>query len=114
MDKEIYKWIKKRNHSVVFKSPLICDYDNTSRESLLSQQIDIPDLRGFMNGLILFGIVIYGNNLIDHFRRNGAFFSDQAISILKSSLNPYSFLLFVLFFLFWTTIYYFQKMGLKN
>lgn len=37
LDKDIKNWIRKRNHSVVFRSPLICDYNNEIRESVFSK-----------------------------------------------------------------------------
>ena len=67
LEEEIKKWIQKRNHSVVFKSPLACDYNSNIKESLLSKKTDVPDLRGFTNAFIVLGLLSYGRLIIEHF-----------------------------------------------
>lgn len=46
-DKNIKRWLRKRNGAVLFRSPLVCEYTVVSRASVLSSQNEIPDLRGF-------------------------------------------------------------------
>lgn len=46
-DKNIHRWLRKRNGAVLFRSPLVCEYTVANRESVLSSKNEIPDLRGF-------------------------------------------------------------------
>lgn len=66
LNEDFQKWIKKRNHSVIFKSALNCDYNIKVRESVLSKSDEIPDLRGLTNGFILFAFFTYGRLMMDH------------------------------------------------
>ena len=111
---EIKRWIKKRNHSVVFRSPLVCDYNSNVRESLLSKTKDVPDLRGFTNAFIVLGLLSYGRLMIDHFLDNGTFFLENSAKIWKEITTIHFMVYSVLFFIFAVIIYYLQNMTFKK
>lgn len=83
----------------MFRSPLICEYNSEIRESQLSNDDIAPDLRGFSNAFIMFGLLTYGRLIIDHFLNSGSFFLENFEKISREMATIH-FLVYVA--LFWS------------
>lgn len=98
-----------RNRITFYKAPLGCDYNDTPTVSVFSDPERVPEMRGLLNGFMLFSTCSYIRLVIDHLSTKGSLFKNNLLLTFKQFGNPSSYVYILASVLFWWTIYTMKK-----
>ena len=92
---DLSKKLKIRNQLHRYKDPLVINYQNEVRDSLMTDQTKVVDYSGFFNLLLIFSVLNYSRLIITHYIKYKNQLFGNLISILKVLFSPSYFVFLV-------------------